>query len=321
MFLVLALIAIWFYLLEKQIFRSINFHQLRQPQLYSDFSSVPVELQPLVAAGRVRASQSRLVICGLACNLADALPAAQRTISGVAALFRDYRIVVFENNSRDQTRQLLRAWSEHEPRLVLLLADDDHKQQSLYDFGTRSGSRLQRMAAYRNRYLDWIKQHAADWELALVLDLDMKGGMALDGFLHSLAFDWDAVAANGRTSLPGSLGLATFMYDDMPLLPANTEPSHNPGLFNVLSTKRLRTEYQLYHRRDLLPVRSAFNGAVVYKVSSLCKGSYGGAHCEHLGLHESMRARGCASFYINPLWELYGQIQGPTVAQSLKRLL
>lgn len=293
-----------------------NRHRDWFPELYANPQSVPPHRAALVELGRQRAAHSRLLICGLACNIEEMVPSTRAIAESIGALFADYRVVIFENNSRDGTRAALERWRSEQPRLVLLEGDSDHALASLYAFGPRSANRMQRMAAYRNRYLDWAAQHAADWDLMLVMDLDLEGAIALDGLCHSLAHEWDACAANGRNPMPGTLGLLTHAYDGF-FLPAD-DVSSSDSRWSVFSNW-LRMNNLMNQSDELLPVRSAFNGAALYKLPSLLSSRYAGERCEHTALHDAMRANGFAKLYLDPHWRLYSRMQGPaTLAEMLK---
>ena len=49
--------------------------------------------------------QSRTVICGLARNIATHLPGTMARIERLGSMFADYRVLVYENDSTDATRE------------------------------------------------------------------------------------------------------------------------------------------------------------------------------------------------------------------------
>src|SRR5690606_6472159 len=66
--------------------------------------------QPVGGRGRQRAGRSRMVICGLARDVLDTLPALMQQCHELAACFADCRFVVYENDSTDGTQRWLQQW-------------------------------------------------------------------------------------------------------------------------------------------------------------------------------------------------------------------
>lgn len=62
-------------------------------------------------------AETRVAITGLARDVGRILPLTIRRVEHLANCFADARVVVFENDSRDDTRLLLCRWAGDDPRV------------------------------------------------------------------------------------------------------------------------------------------------------------------------------------------------------------
>lgn len=298
---------------------SPNLHKFWYPKYYNNITFKDDQIDTSrVELGRERAKNQSIVICGLARNNYDVLVKNIPKIDAMGSLFNRYKVVVFENDSADATRQLLKQW---ESAVVLECPEEPNcklKQRLMYDLGTLSKSRIDKMSDYRNRYLEYVKQNYSDYDYMLVIDLDFEGSISFDGLLHSLSFDnWDGICINGRCPFPGTFGAATMAYDSLAYQPLGDNTDYkidqktldsklyllNNLLFNLYTLNK-----DILTNNELIPVNSAFNGCAIYKMDSIRKARYSNyASCEHIGFHRSIGGK----IYINPYWKGYSGYQGP----------
>ena len=189
------------------------------------------------------------------------------------------------------------------------------------------------MALFRDQYLNYIREHLADFDYMLVVDTDLDGHLALDGLLHSLGEarqHWDVMVVNGRSALPGTLGHRTFAYDGLAYVGAHAKPTslYKPAKATLAYNRTLQMNVALTKAGSkLLPVRSAFNGCALYRISSVLGAQYSatdeeqsqGLPCEHIVLHRKMAEKGFSRLFINPNWHLYCRLQGPDSVGELLR--
>ena len=64
-----------------------------------------------VADGARLMQQRRVVIAGLARNLAEILPQTIKRIESLGKQFADYHVVIYENDSTDRTSEILQSWA------------------------------------------------------------------------------------------------------------------------------------------------------------------------------------------------------------------
>lgn len=285
-----------------------------------------------VEAGRVAAKTKTVVVCGICRNLGDRLERTMRLFETIGSCFADYRVVVFENDSSDDTRRKLVEWSrtDKHQRVDLIrcsCADDCYEECAATDcrmgvaslYHVKPEARMEKMASFRNKVRERIAQRYAYADYVVVADMDLAGSLSIDGFLTTFAPhkpSWDAVCANGLFKPPGLGSTAQWrMYDtlafvsideEMPTKPRETaaEVAH----FFMSNTKRRR------RGQPWIPVKSGFGGLTVYSTPAFIQAEYDGGICEHIGLHQNMLNHGHGAIFINPSMILLSGYQGPSLS-------
>ena len=269
-------------------------HERLHPGLYTSVDFPEDRFPPNDAAafraktawGYEKMKNVSLVICGITRNDAETLPLTIRRIEKTGSLFRDYRVVVFENDSTDQTPDLLRRWGRDNPRVRVLI-------ESIVALPVFSRSRFEKLAYCRNRYLDCVNEsrELAGYEYIMVVDMDLRGGWSCDGLASSFAeTGWDAVASNAIAYH----NLRRTYYDTLALKPQS--------LLKKKWRYRLFGEAWQFRRGDpLVPVESGFGGLGLYRREALLSRRYAGTRggreaCEHHALNEDGKWR----FFLNP---------------------
>jgi hypothetical protein len=313
--LFVVFLIVWFLFwiwLEYTVLLNVNIHKIIHPEKY-DGVDCPISYRsPRIDYGRYIASQTSIVICGLARDIKEKLVKTIDRLEYIGKKFKRYKIIVFENDSSDGTRELLKYWGEINPNVELLKCCQDGScdcrlnKRSSYSNGILSGDRIDRMAEFRNRYLEKVKKDYSHYDWMLVSDLDLEGACSLDGLFHSMTFDYDAVALNGRFGVPGTLGFATMTYDSMAYVGIDKDVKQNIG-YKDLITKILHMNWKISTTPDdeLTPVKSAFNGMCLYRIPSILdKQYYPLGNCEHIGFHNGLKIG------INKVWVGYAGYQG-----------
>lgn len=205
-------------------------------------------------------------------------------------MFREYQVVVFENDSRDATCELLSDWQRANPRVHAIM-----KQLGRPGYPSiRSLRRVAQLAEFRNRYRDYAVRHFATYDFVIVLDTDLAGGWSYEGIAHSFGCeDWDFI---------GSYGLAERIapkLDEWPYVHYDTW-AFRPSDRTPLDPREHPADLMLRRGQPLLPVRSCFGGLGVYRMECLRRCRYGTGDIEHVVLHDEMRGLGFDRIYLNP---------------------
>lgn len=240
--------------------------------------------------GYLQMTRSRAVITGLARDLEDVLPASIARIRGLCDLFADARVVVFENDSRDRTRQILCDWAASDHR-VTAICEDSHDP---VNGDNRCARRAERMARYRARCHAEVLQRFRPYGSVIVVDFDAVGGWSTDGIANTFGHSgWDFVGSNGliyRRS--GWHANVVRHYDTWAL-------RFDDGYRPIATAVAAR---YVYHRGEpLVPVTSCFGGVGIYSMEAFAAGRYeGGDDMEHVAFHRAMVAKGFSRLFLNP---------------------
>lgn len=270
-----------------------------------------------------------IVICSIVRDAERGLRRNIPVIRDVCRRFDDYKVVVFENDSKDGTKNLLSEWVESAPQRVFAYMTDTDGKATIPTFKESKGNpffghkRIDRMAALRNQYMDllWSKGWDADYLMVVDLDvakIDLKG--VLTSFNNEM--EWDAVTAFGY-----SLG---------PTLKPRYHDTYALALFGddtpQTEQKIADMQYQLgsiVKEKQWVRVTSAFGGLAIYKMEAVKglryevyenKDDRVEVTCEHYSIYKQMQERGYNKFFINPAMVLkYQDLTWKIVMNTIKR--
>jgi hypothetical protein len=244
-------------------------------------------------------------------------------IDKISSIFDNVLCIIFENDSSDNTRNLLIDWKKvaAKQKKHIILEDD---------LVNKMHSRTQRLAYCRNSILKYIFENKLEntYEYALHCDLDeVFWEINVDRILTCFQYDL------GQWDMMGSINEDFYYYDYWAL-------RHKDSYFanNVFSTCYYPKQDYRQHTKTfsrivleasrsdikLIPVQSCFNGMGLYKLKSMKGCSYSGLHkcgicqdsrcnigvdarnfsestddCEHVNLHREMIDKNNSKLYIN----------------------
>lgn len=239
----------------------------------------------------------------------------------LAELFNNVIIIIFENDSTDNTRKMLQSWKLQETTKVkrhLILENDLDKIFPL---------RATRLAYCRNKILEYIFENNLDntYEYAIHCDLDDRFWcIDYDGLINCFQYDsskWDVMTSVGKNK---------SYYDYWALRVENTW--FNKNIFSChaegidFTTKTNEFVKLLKNTDGLLNTSSSFNGLGIYKLCKLKNARYNASYScpicfnrnrgcfednDHIGLHNSLCKNG--QIFINTKMEILSkQINVPS---------
>ena len=331
--LTIIILIVILFCIESNI--NYNFHEYFNPKLYNQYGNHLIynndEYIKNVIIGKNIASKSKIVICSLARNISDIFTKTKSRLEYIGSQFEEYKIVMFENDSFDNSRELIGDWTHTNNNVILLECCDlgncycELKNKTGYEYGTFSKERLSKMALYRQQYLNFVNKYFKHFDYMLVMDFDLDGCINVNGLFDSIAKeDWGAIFCNGRVSLPSTFGLKTIPYDSMAVLFMEDNYNIKSYGFVEILNKSLKMEYSGYDSH-FYQVKSAFNGYGLYKVKSLEGCSYISNNntnmnaCEHINLAKCLHNKD-EKIFINYYWDAYFNRQGDSLLNILKSL-
>ena len=226
----------------------------------------------------------------------------ERTLNGLGAQFTDSSVVLFENDSRDATRErLMQLVARSGGRVSVLLSES---------LSSRFAKRTARIAQCRGTLLSEVRRawsssgHSAPGSTArghymVVLDLDCKRPVDPQPLRRAVAMmeahepsGWSVLAANSKRNVDyydlwalrsAALGVDYDCWQD-------ARAVERRGTCNAY-------ELRIHPRAPVLPVESAFNGLAVYSLAAIwsraAECSYDGElTCEHVAFHSCLLSKG-----------------------------
>lgn len=209
----------------------------------------------------------KVLICGVCRNVAMAVPNTVRSIRELGSRFADYQVIIYENNSTDETVSLLQDWAEIDPH-VIFLSEKLSTRKISRDLAMRIPHRTDKIARARNIVLDVaLQKRFDDFKYVVWADLDFLEPWSVDAIVETILHpeqEWDAVLANGAYDL---FALRT------PELPIGFELVGSLYWDHLSS---LREAFVLDEKGPWQKVYSAFGGLGLYKREAIRGCRYSG---------------------------------------------
>ena len=234
-------------------------------------------------------AETRVAITGLARNVGRILPLTISRIENLARCFADSQVVVFENDSCDDTKLLLSRWASGNRRV-------DASSETLADPvnpATRCLDRAGRMAFYRQQCQERVLELCDHFDAVIIVDFDVQGGFSIDGIASSFGFPgWNFVGSNGLICRRHGLAMNTLrQYDTWAM-------RFDEGLTPLATATAGGLVYE--RGTPLVPVTSCFGGLGIYTMEAYRAGRYTGDDLEHATFHRSLIASGHNRLFLNP---------------------
>ena len=315
-FFVIVLIAIivmvWVNYWRIQLMYNSSLLSLYTPDSFYISQEYSKEHRRLTILGMKEMESKTIVICSLLRNVAKRLPEIKKRSERLGKTFHDYRIVIVENDSSDETRKLLNEWRISNPRVIILGCGVNSDVSTCHipqasketDGHSVNRRRIEKMTHLRNIYLYYIKQNLSDFDFCAVWDMDIIGTIYIDGVANTIghfsspsspAYNADGVCAYGIYRW----GILTLYYDTYAHI------DHDDSFhINMKTVHDIKKGIGKQYNRGTPPinVKSCFSGFTIYRMNSLvnAKVTYDmsppdNLECEHVRLNCKLK-----SIYLNP---------------------
>ena len=318
--LITSILIIEFYcFLKKQ-----SFNEITNPNFYNKLNLKLVEFEPKRTKKYLKSlnqgykimKNTRIVIGGLFKDSAYKFLLFKKRINNLSRYFKDLQVVIFENDSSDNSRILLLEWEKNQSNIhIIKLPDNEYcllKNKLAVKYGTTSVKRMRLMSEYRNYVKNYVDMYYSDFDYFGMIDTDTAGPFNINGLAHSFStqslLNWDMISSNGKIGSIKTLGLLIY-YDFLSIYDHDKDPYNNIIIISNLLLKLNSVE------NDPIKVENAFGGFAIYKMSSIKNVNYtpidGKYICEHTILTNNMKLNGFSNFYIDPKLIYLVGAQGP----------
>jgi len=250
----------------------------------------------------------KISICGIVKDIDRQILNNIKNIELLRSSFVESEIIIYENNSIDNTKAVIKNWAMQTTNLKIisedldLIGENNNSCNIVNPFF--SEKRIQKLCNARNKYLDFLNQNNFNSDYILVIDLDIPI-INIEGILQSFEIkqNWDCIASN---SYFYNKYLKRIYYDTYALIELGQE--------NIPQTEELIFDMQLRFaclkpEMPLFPVYSAFGGICIYRREILFDAKYTciknndskvEVRCEHVGLNSFLHQKGFNRIFINP---------------------
>ena len=210
----------------------------------------------------------KVIICGVVKNVADKILTSVNLCINIGKLFDDYKIIIYENNSTDNTKEVLKGLNKDKIKIISETIDYDEikKNSKIWAYTQVTGSdhpfRMEQIANARNKLLDEIKKYN-DFTYVIMIDLDthhFESNGIIDSFNNRDLNSWDVIYANGKDNYG-------FYYDKYALRCYSNVFLFGAELYGddfYVKRNNLTINFD-NDDNHLIPVISAFGGIGIYK--------------------------------------------------------
>jgi hypothetical protein len=265
-----------------------------------------------ISQGKSYLKSKKVAFCGLIRDGEDRLPNVISKVETIGKYFKDWEVLIVENDSKDKTRSILLDWSNSSKKVSVLGCNGVNLSECKLNMKKTLGHevtdyRISKMATLRNIYLDELRKRN-DIDLVIVWDFDLISeideiGLIKTGYKLSINNNINAVCANGiikhdivpfisAQKLKNELGVPLYFYYD-------TYAYREFG-DKIIGLKNKKFYDFIYSNPEVCDgsfkkVRSCFGGFTIYKREALLNSNYGTynddnneAICEHEFLNEKI---------------------------------
>ncbi len=207
----------------------------------------------------------KVIICGVSRDVGDRLPYTIKIMEKIGSLFDDYKIIVYENNSNDDTPLVLKDWKSCNSKVFIKsenLTEADFESVTINRLGDNQIFRPELIARARNIVLDIAMSDSyKDYTYLIWMDMDFKIPPSYKGIIETFKTnrEWDAVLAYGID--PDKIHWDWYAFRDA-VYPIGSELLGNTWWY-------MPKTFSLNTSSDWYPVYSAFGGCGIYKKSSI----------------------------------------------------
>ena len=203
-------------------------------------------------------------ICGPVKNVGPYLEKVLQNIEKIGSIFNDYKIILFYDNSSDNTLQIMKKYQLKNNRLEFFV-----NKKPLSSFRTHN------IAFARNGCLKQIKEKYSDYEYFIMMDFDNVNAKTvkpeiLTKYLNEKKEDWDALSFQTSPNYYDIWGLSIYPFC------FSYNHFKNNQLFYTIIQKYVEKKLLNLEPGSLLPCISAFNGFSIYKTSVFLDCEYDG---------------------------------------------
>ncbi len=274
---------------------------------------------------RIILSESTLVVGVLARDCVKSLRSNMKKVEELGVMFKDYHVVILENDSKDGTAEEVLAWSKRNPKVVyinerieisrsLVPIKCPHPEKGII--------RIEKMVALRNRVMEEVeKRFTPDVFCFIDIDIQDFSPLSIVQAIEKAPVDWGGIFANGIVywdDTDDKMYPSPFQYDSFAFV-AQGDDYLKRGDYVVTPEFHPQVAYQMtlaLKTNEYLPCESAFNGIGLYRYEAIAGARYSISQnealkaincslCEHIGFNRKVREKGYGIYIARDMKVIY----------------
>lgn len=157
---------------------------MKFPDEYFDVTGSSLDdYQAKVESGRNLSKNLNVLFCAACKDVAEYIERTLSLIHETGEMFKDYSVYLYENNSKDNTVDVIR--QDNSNKVILeteTLPNASYERSSISFY-----ERCKLIARARNKYVDYINSNEG-YDYIFIFDTDLKGGWSKEGILNSIHY-------------------------------------------------------------------------------------------------------------------------------------
>lgn len=221
-----------------------------------------------------------ICITGLARNIETVLHNSLNHLSAICGLFNNCNVVIFENDSSDNTKNILQSWQRPNYYLISQNLKATHPTGS-----SKSLLRTTALANYRNICKDYIINNIPNkLDYIIVIDLDFRG-IDINGLLNS--FGWIS-SLNIDAMVGAAYMLVKDKFDKITIVNYDSWAFRHTWWNDHQEQMPWFANWCPFIGSQPIKVNSAFGGIGIYHADKYLSCDYEGYDCEHVCFHKNL---------------------------------
>tara|TARA_B100000902_G_C27321949_1_gene925316 strand:- start:4340 stop:5287 length:948 start_codon:yes stop_codon:yes gene_type:complete len=154
---------------------NINFPE----DIFTQNARKTVQFKQLDNGLRSAVANIDVMFCGIVRNSSQNLERNIQRIKNSMSFFNNTVAFIYENNSTDGTKEILKEYEGNDLRV--LSEDIDDANYTMQEEPDEVYRRCSKIAAARNKYMEFVEDNHKNFPVTVILDLDLIGGWSYEG--------------------------------------------------------------------------------------------------------------------------------------------